>query len=519
MSESTETWERLLEEKVRALADGRPAAVARGVSEASASPEVGEARRFLDFAFRRKEADVPSGSRFEWGKRLLLRASRIFLRSQTEYNAAIVETLDRVLRELESTRGDLLRATGRAEAAERRTEEADARSSEAAERARSSAAEAIEAGARATALAAEAAGSASRTAADVKDLAARAERLDAERRTAISGLEAALARESEARESLARALGREEAAREILQTALAREESARDRGDSAIEAARLALAERVDGIASQVGATGEAGVAGLRRELDRLRLAMAAFREPVVSGAVPGGEPQSGPALPVDDATYFEFEDEARGNESEIRERQRGYVGFLSRVSAELPGRPVLDLGCGRGELLGLLRDAGVPARGVDSNGPMVLRCREQGLDVVRGDLFAELSALADGSLAGITAAQVVEHLPVASIVRLLALARRKLAPGGALLLETINPESLYAMKFFWMDPTHVRPVPAPTLSALARGAGFSGIEVRMLSPVPGEVRPDPAGDERIARIDRAVFGDQDYVLFARVPA
>ena len=506
MPEPDDSWERLLSEKLRALSDGRPAASPPGVASSEPSVHSAEARRFLEFAFRRKETTVPSGSRFERGKRFLLRGAQLFLRSQTEYNAAMVEALERVLRAAEDDRAALRQgaadAISRAESADRRAEDSTRRAEEAFV---------------AVAAARDLAEDALR---QLESERSAARLRETERSAAIAGIEAALAREGSAREELGRALAREQTAREELSAALGREESARDRGDAAIEASRLELSRKLDELVDAVTKRGPT-LEALRKEIDRLRLAVAAAKEsapaaPSVEIASSGGAPTAPLAQPLDDTTYFEFEDEARGDEAEIRERQRSYVSFLADVSKATAARPVLDLGCGRGELLELLREAEVPARGVDSNALMVERCREKGLDVSRGDLFAILEALPQGSLSAVTAAQVVEHLPVAALVRLLALARRAVAPGGGLLLETINPESLYAMKFFWFDPTHVRPVPAPTLTALARGAGFSSIQVRMLSPVAAELRPDRS-DESLARIDRALFGDQDYALFARV--
>jgi hypothetical protein len=130
-------------------------------------------------------------------------------------------------------------------------------------------------------------------------------------------------------------------------------------------------------------------------------------------------------------------------------------------------------------------------------------------------DLFAWLSARADASLGGVTAFQVVEHLAPSSLFTLVELAAKKLERGGRVLFETVNPESVYAMRWFWMDLTHVRPVPAPSLAQLLTANGFSDVAVEFRSPVPeGEgLSPDAAKDPRLAPVARLLFAPQDYAV------
>src|SRR5262249_22115106 len=131
---------------------------------------------------------------------------------------------------------------------------------------------------------------------------------------------------------------------------------------------------------------------------------------------------------------YFGFEARMRGSTAQIRERQRGYVDDFREAA------PVLDVGCGRGELLSLLREAGVEAHGVDADSDMVEYARGEGLEVVQADALEYLERLDDDSLGGMFAGQVVEHLPPSALVRFLELAVQKLRPGGLLVAETINP-------------------------------------------------------------------------------
>jgi SAM-dependent methyltransferase len=228
---------------------------------------------------------------------------------------------------------------------------------------------------------------------------------------------------------------------------------------------------------------------------------------------------------------YVALERRYRGTQEEIAERISFYLPFL-----EGKGK-VLDLGCGRGEALALLRDHGVPAAGVDSSARMVELCRERGLVAEEGDLLAKLADVADvapGSLGGVVSFHVVEHLPPDVVDRLVRLASRALAPGGVLILETPNPLSLVvAARNFWLDPTHRRPVHPESLRWSYELAGFDPIERIDLRPFPAEERlpeidlatlpPEqrPLAD-RVNRLrdqlDELLFGFQDYGMVGTKP-
>ncbi|HPQ40997.1 MAG TPA: class I SAM-dependent methyltransferase [bacterium] len=192
---------------------------------------------------------------------------------------------------------------------------------------------------------------------------------------------------------------------------------------------------------------------------------------------------------------YYLFENQGRGPESAIREMQQEYIRYFR----ELDG-PVLDIGCGRGEFLELLRDAGIEASGIDSNGDMVAICRQKDLSVVQGDGVRGLEALPENSLGGVFAAQVVEHLSTAELNRWLVAAHRALKPGGRLLYETINTASMYALvTHFFKDPTHTMPRHPDTYGFLTRIAGFESVSIAMRSPVTTPdlpVIPEIPGEE-----------------------
>jgi SAM-dependent methyltransferase len=209
---------------------------------------------------------------------------------------------------------------------------------------------------------------------------------------------------------------------------------------------------------------------------------------------------------------YFAFESRMRGSVESIRERQRRYVDDF-RMAA-----PVLDVGCGRGELLALLREAGVEARGIDADADMVAYARGEELDVEQADLVQYLEGLEDRSLGGIFMGQVVEHLPAATLVHALRLAAAKLRPGGLLVAETINPLSPIALRNYFADLTHAQPLVPETLELLARQAGFAQSEIRFLNePAERLTEPDdPVIAANVRRLNELLFAPLDYALVAR---
>ena len=218
----------------------------------------------------------------------------------------------------------------------------------------------------------------------------------------------------------------------------------------------------------------------------------------------PGGTPATVAAQPAATALpdYFAFESRMRGPTELVRERQRHYVEALREHA------PVLDVGCGRGELVALLRDAGVEARGVDADSDMVAFAQGEGLDVEQADLLAHLEAQADGSTGAIFAGQVVEHLPPPALVRFLELAHAKLRDGGVLIVETINPLSPLALRNYFADLTHAQPLVPETLEQLVRHAGFRDVETHFLH--------EPDRGDATGPVADILFAPLDYAIHAR---
>lgn len=221
---------------------------------------------------------------------------------------------------------------------------------------------------------------------------------------------------------------------------------------------------------------------------------------PVAEAALAGSGGIQLDEPPID---YLRFSDRFRGTEEHVRKSQQRYLHSFEGSSE------VLDLGCGRGEFLEVLRDAGMLVKGIDSNGEMIAICRSKGLYAEQADLFHYLGELDEASLDGIFCGQVVEHLPPARLTELISLASAALRPGGRLVIETPNPACLAIFAtHFYLDPTHQRPVPAPLLVFYLEESGFGNISVdyiNMAADSFSELKELPEG------FREGFFGGLDY--------
>jgi SAM-dependent methyltransferase len=213
---------------------------------------------------------------------------------------------------------------------------------------------------------------------------------------------------------------------------------------------------------------------------------------------------------PLRDWRYAGFENRFRGTEGDVRAQQIAYAGLFKK------GGRVLDLGCGRGEFLELLKENGVEGEGLDLNQLMVEACLDKGLNCRRDDLLQDLASREDGSLDGIFSSQVIEHLPPSAIQRLVSLARAKLRPAGLLVLETVNPLSLFALvNIYFLDLSHVTPVHPLAARFLLETAGFEKVEVRYSTPLERErLQSLPGADPVAATLNRNIDALND-LLFA----
>ncbi|MCJ7439871.1 MAG: class I SAM-dependent methyltransferase [Acidimicrobiia bacterium] len=213
------------------------------------------------------------------------------------------------------------------------------------------------------------------------------------------------------------------------------------------------------------------------------------------------------------------FEAAFRGGREEILDRYRDLIERLDGCA------PVLDIGCGRGEILDLLAERGVEARGVELDPELARDASRRGLDVSEADGLTTLAGLPDADLGGIVLIQVIEHLSPQQIADLVPLAASKLRDGGRLIVETVNPLSLYVFGHaFYLDPTHLRLVHPFYLEFLAREAGFADVRTEWRSLPRDEDRlseipvDDPSAEVMnpvVRRLNEVLFGPQDYALIA----
>jgi SAM-dependent methyltransferase len=179
---------------------------------------------------------------------------------------------------------------------------------------------------------------------------------------------------------------------------------------------------------------------------------------------------------------------------------------------------PVLDVGCGRGEWLELLRQENIPARGVEENRLMAAECRERSLDAEHADALEYLARTADGSAGAVTVLRLVENLPLHRLVRLIDEAARVLRPGGTTIFATPNPDNLLVSgRDFYRDPVRHHPVPSETLRSLLEARGFETEKVLFLNPAGEDERIPEEGEGAAARrFNRLFFGPRDYAVVCR---
>lgn len=223
---------------------------------------------------------------------------------------------------------------------------------------------------------------------------------------------------------------------------------------------------------------------------------------------------------------YFLFEEKFRGDNDTIKKRQSIFIEYFKNSSN------VLDIGCGRGEFLSLLKDNNIGAKGIDVNADMVSYCQKNGLDVQKVDALSYLESLNNESLDGIFSAQVIEHIQSEQLINIIKLCHDKVRYGSYFVIETINPLCLSTFSTFFADLSHIRPIHPHTIRFLLESVGFRDVQCKLLSPFPEASRLNKMEidssmrdkekvcietmNQNIEKLNSLLYGYQDYAIIAK---
>lgn len=273
---------------------------------------------------------------------------------------------------------------------------------------------------------------------------------------------------------------------------------------------------RIEALNLQIAAKSDTDLNAMRRSIDLIRSsAMNGIDTSLSSSTAQPVASQN--EFVIEDSLYVALEDHFRGAESVIKERQASYLPYIaSAVSTDVP---LLDIGCGRGEWLAVLKDNNIPASGIDSNIVCIEDCKSKGLSVVQADLLDALRNTPEDSLGAVTMFQVMEHLPFPVLVETFRLILRALKPGGVLIAEVPNAKNLrVSAGTFWIDPTHQRPLFPEFLQFLASELGFNSVEglyVNNLSPAHDLSSLDEGARAALQSVLDAIDTFGDFALIA----
>jgi len=214
--------------------------------------------------------------------------------------------------------------------------------------------------------------------------------------------------------------------------------------------------------------------------------------------------------VPLEDWRYAGFENRYRGSEEEVKKQQRDYVQFFKGKGK------VLDLGCGRGEFIELLEENGIECEGIDVNDQMISICRDKGFNCNKSDILEKLTSCPDNSLAGIFSSQVIEHLAPSYLRRMIEITYFKIASPGYIVLETINPTSVFALvQIYFLDITHQKPIHPQALKFLLESAGFEDVEIKYSAPLEQEKLQILPGADEITSVQNKNIDNLNKLLYS----
>ena len=316
---------------------------------------------------------------------------------------------------------------------------------------------------------------------------------------------------------------------EELAARLAEQEQLAERQGSRIEGMERAAAARMAEMERRVEEENRRARAELAAALDAalLRLRDAEHRAVQLERLLKMSLAAQAPPEPgleaemrrLDDHFFAAHAEAFRGERAEIKRRLAVYLPYARHAHAATGNLPALDLGCGRGEWLEVLAEAGIPARGIDSNRELAAACRARSLDVTEAALPAALRAIPAGSHAIVSAVHVLEHLSFPDLLEVVDHTVRILKPGGVAIFETPNPKNLFvSSNNFYLDPTHRLPLPGELLAFVLEARGLAEARIIPLEPYPESYRL-PETDATAGFINQHFFGPQDYGIVATRPA
>jgi 2-polyprenyl-3-methyl-5-hydroxy-6-metoxy-1,4-benzoquinol methylase len=222
---------------------------------------------------------------------------------------------------------------------------------------------------------------------------------------------------------------------------------------------------------------------------------------------------------PLEDFSYASFENRYRGTEEEVKKQQEIYLSYFKQ------DKKILDLGCGRGEFIGLLAQNGIEAQGIDINEQMIDICRNKGYNCHKAGILETLSEQEDNSLGGIFSSQVIEHLNPAYLKRMIEIAYFKLAPDSHIILETLNPASVFSLvQVYFLDISHQQPIHPQTLKFLLESAGFDEVDIKYSSPLeeeklnslPGTDEMATSLNQNIDKLNELLYAPTNYAAIGK---
>lgn len=210
------------------------------------------------------------------------------------------------------------------------------------------------------------------------------------------------------------------------------------------------------------------------------------------------------------DAFYIALEDRFRGSREEIIEKLKVYLPLIQEANNNTKEKQLLDAGCGRGEWLELLQNEGYQVRGIDINRVAIEQCQERGLNVMEADVIQHLKTLPEQSLGGVTGFHIIEHLPFETLLELFSETVRVLKKGGIAIFETPNPQNILVASYkFYIDPTHLHPLPSELIKFVAELQGLTKVQILNLNPYPKDLFLK--NSEVAARFNAHFYSAQDY--------